>query len=401
MSDTPHPDLREALEEFVQDVFGYLAYQPQRSRAGTYVQGLMLTGLKRKSVQAMAMALGVPDQNLEHFVATPAWDYREVVWRLAARTARVLHPTAWILDDHPFPRYGKHLPGVARQHLGGRHGQKTGWGQVAVSLHAVSPRGSSPLHWRLFLPRARSDDLLHRAETKIPPEESHTEKWRMALEMLDELVEHGHHPPLLLADCDYGKIVEFRSGLAARKIPFLMAIPWETNLLKATGTPVTAWRRYGQDLRADELAAQIRYTAHRFRYRDPEHGHKARYGWFAAVRVHLSGIPARRAASGETLPECTLLVQWRRKLPGHRGSDDPFRIWMTDLLADTPLSVLVRYATARWEIETDYRDLEQHLGLGEYEGRSWDGFHHHAILVSAAHLFCLERRLDPKALVTA
>jgi SRSO17 transposase len=396
MGDTPHPDLHEALDEFTQDVFGYLAYQPQRSWAGTYLQGLMLTGLKRKSVQPMAMALGVPHQNLGHFVATSPWNYREVVWRLAARTIRVLQPTAWILDDHPFPRSGKHLPAVARQHLGGK---KTAWGQVGLSLHAFSPRGSSPLHWRLFLPQARADDPVHRAQTKIPPEVVHTTKWRMALQMLDELAEHGQRPPLLLADCDYGKVVEFRTGLAAREVPFLMAIPWETNLLRATGAPVSAWRRYGEDLRADELAAQIRYTAHRFRYRDPEHGHKARYGWFAAVRVHPSGISARRAASGGTLPEYTMLVQWRRKRAGGQGADLPFRVWVTDLPASTPLAVLVKYATARWEIETDYRDLEQHLGLGEYEGRSWDGFHHHAILVSAAHLFCLEQRLDPKVLV--
>ncbi|MEU5306907.1 hypothetical protein [Streptomyces noursei] len=32
-----------------------------------------------------------------------------------------------------------------------------------------------------------------------------------------------------------------------------------------------------------------------------------------------------------------------------------FRLWLTDLPADTPLPVLVRRATSRWEIETDYK----------------------------------------------
>ncbi|MDH6127541.1 hypothetical protein P3T39_004516 [Kitasatospora sp. GP82] len=48
------------------------------------------------------------------------------------------------------------------------------------------------------------------------------------------------------------------------------------------------------------------------------------------------------------------------------------------------------------EFETDYREMEQALGLGDYEGRTYRGFHHHVTLVSAAHLFCLEQRLNPK-----
>ncbi|WSW72042.1 hypothetical protein OG390_02315 [Streptomyces sp. NBC_00996] len=74
-----------------------------------------------------------------------------------------------------------------------------------------------------------------------------------------------------------------------------------------------------------------------------------------------------------------------------------FRSWITDPPPGTPLSVLVRHATSRWHIETDYREMEQALGLGDFEGRSYGGFHHHVALVSAAHPFCLEQRLSPKA----
>jgi SRSO17 transposase len=62
--------------------------------------------------------------------------------------------------------------------------------------------------------------------------------------------------------------------------------------------------------------------------------------------------------------------------------------------------VLVRHATSRWSIETDYREMEQALGLGDYEGRSYRGFHHHVTLVSAAQLFCLEHHLNPKDAAT-
>jgi SRSO17 transposase len=61
----------------------------------------------------------------------------------------------------------------------------------------------------------------------------------------------------------------------------------------------------------------------------------------------------------------------------------------------------LRHATNRWQIETDYKDMNQNLGPGQYEGRTRAGFHHHVTLVSAAHLFCLEQRLNPKAPATA
>ena len=49
----------------------------------------------------------------------------------------------------------------------------------------------------------------------------------------------------------------------------------------------------------------------------------------------------------------------------------------------------------RWRIERDYQDLKQDLGLGlgDYEGRGWRGFRHHATLSIAAYGFLMAQRL--------
>ena len=54
---------------------------------------------------------------------------------------------------------------------------------------------------------------------------------------------------------------------------------------------------------------------------------------------------------------------------------------------------LVIVTKMRWRIERDYQELKQEFGLSHYEGRGWQGFHHHATLSIAAYGFLVARRL--------
>ena len=89
--------------------------------------------------------------------------------------------------------------------------------QVAVSVHAVSDTASCPLQWRLFLPEEWA--RRHRPAAggpAIPAEVGHREKWRLALDTLDELAGWGLVPPVVVADAGYGQNADFRAGLAER-----------------------------------------------------------------------------------------------------------------------------------------------------------------------------------------
>src|SRR6266498_682495 len=212
------------LEAFADDLFASLPRADQRARGQCYLRGLMLDG-RRKSIEPMAARLGeVHYQALHHFVARSPWDWRPVRQRLAERLVGALAPTAWAVDDTGFPKDGEHSVGVQRQYSGTLG--KTGNGQLGVSVNAVTEQASCPLSWRLFVPESWDEPTMaaRRVACRLPDEVHHRPKWQLVLDMLDELAGWDLVPPVLVADCGYGDIGEFRSGLDDRQVPYVVQV---------------------------------------------------------------------------------------------------------------------------------------------------------------------------------
>ena len=91
------------------------------------------------------------------------------------------------------------------------------------------------------------------------------------------------------------------------------------------------------------------------------------------------------------MPLAWLVCEWPD------GEAEPSKYWLSNLPAETSLERLVSLAMLRWRIEHDYRELKDALGLDHFEGRSYQGWHHHVTLVSLAHGFLTLERLNPKA----
>jgi SRSO17 transposase len=99
---------------------------------------------------------------------------------------------------------------------------------------------------------------------------------------------------------------------------------------------------------------------------------------FAAARVRTSHRSGHGGPQEKTL---WLLAEW----PGEETA--PTKFWLADLEPDTDLLSLVRLAKIRWWIEQGYQQLKDELGLDHYEGRSWQGWHHHVTLTMLAFGF--------------
>ncbi|MFI6360216.1 IS701 family transposase [Streptomyces sp. NPDC050743] len=400
--------VRAKLALFVADVFASVPRKDQRAKSDCYLRGLMVDG-RRKSIQAMASRL--PDgneQNLQQFVNQSTWDPVPVRRRIAERMVPLIGPDAWAVDDVSFPKDGRMSVAVAHQYCGALGKQANC--QVAVSVHAVTDTASVPLQWRLFLPKEWDSDVDRRRRCRVPDGVGHREKWRLALDTLDELATWGLVPPVVVADAGYGQNADFRAGLADRDIAYVVAVRSDVTVHPHHVTPVAPpWSGNGRRPQpryrdkpssvADLATSRGRQAFTEVTWREGSRGPMRSH--FLALRVRPAGVRARRLAQAAAtardgqwdgvLPEVTLLAEWPEE------AEAPTDYWLSNLPADTPVTELVRLAKIRWRIEHDYRELKHGLGLDHFEGRSWTGWHHHATLVTAAHAFLTEQRLAPKA----
>ncbi|GGW47546.1 hypothetical protein GCM10010381_36030 [Streptomyces xantholiticus] len=214
--------VRAKLALYVADVFASVPRKDQRAKGDCYLRGLMLEG-RRKSIQAMASRL--PDgneQNPQQFVNQSTWDPVPVQRRICERMLPLITPMAWVIDDVSLPKDGRMSVAVAPQYCGAL-GKRANC-QVAVSVHAASDTASCPLQWRLFLPKEWDADTDRRTVTRTPPEITHREKWRLALDMLDTLADWGMRLPAVVADAAYGTNAHLLAGLAERGIDYMLAV---------------------------------------------------------------------------------------------------------------------------------------------------------------------------------
>jgi len=418
-------EVRPELLDFTAEMLGGLARKDQRAAGELYVRGLLTDG-RRKSMVPMAERLGVDSQRLQQFITSSTWDYAGVRRDVARWFAGHQPAEALVVDDTGFAKDGDASPCVARQYSGTLG--KTANCQVAVSVHLVNEHASCAADWRLFCPESWDDQALadpvaaavarrRRERAGIPGEVRHREKWRLALDMieemtgpggwgvLEEITAAGGARPVVAADIAYGDNALFRQALTDRGWQYAVAVKGSVSAYDGDAVPQA--RPYGglgqppkpaypgPPVTARQLAIaaadQIRPVTWRQGTKtstgNPD---AAMTGCFLAIRVRPAGKPIPRAAD-RSLPACWLLAEWPPE------ADEPSGYWLSTLPDDTPLEELVRLAKIRWRVEHDYRELKTGLGLDHFEGRSCTGWNRHVTLAVLAQAFITMIRTDPKA----
>ena len=372
-----------------------------------YCTGLM-SPLSRKSVEPMAahmdpLKVRSRHQSLHHFVADAAWSDEQMLVRVAQWVVPKMDFSDggwWIVDDTGFPKQGRHSVGVARQYCG-MLGKPDNC-QVAVSVSLACQDASVPVAWQLYLPKEWAGHAARRDKAGVPEALEFATKPQIALGQIEHLMEQGAPRHCVLTDAGYGVDTAFRTRLSELGLSYVVGVTGSVTVWAAGREPLppptySGRGRVAKRLRLGGTALPQRHPQSIKQLAmelGPKHWHTLtwREGTNTTLRSRFARVRVRAAHRDhlreEVRPSEWLLIEWPK------GDKEPLKYWLSTLPEDTPLQRMVYEAKMRWRIERDYQDLKQDLGLGQYEGRGWRGFHHHATLSIAAYGFLLAQRLQ-------
>ncbi|NEC84866.1 transposase [Streptomyces sp. SID12501] len=343
-------------------LFAHLPRADQRRWAGVYLKGLLATQGKKSLRRIAASVTPSPTapQSLQQFVNDSAWQWRPVRAELARWAAEHTAAHAWTLSPVVIPKRGELSVGVHRRFVPA-FGRTVNC-QLALGAFLSGDLGDLAVDWQLYLPRRWTEDARLRRQARIPEATGHATAAELCLALADRLARiTPEMPPVVVhtdGHIDAAAVIE---GLQARGLDWIVAVPDTLPLsLAASAGPHPA------DAAALHPAPEPAGDLLRRHARPP------------TATPLAPGQPRLRTTEvllpAGTRPALLVGVRTASRLR-------PDRLWLTNLppaRRDRALAVIGSATTARAGV------AEAELGLHDFAGRSYPGWHRHATLVSVA-----------------
>ena len=363
----------------------------QADWAEMYLQGLV-GDQPRKSVEPIALSLGVNVRDLQHFIGQSRWCNEPVVEVHQCLVGETLGEPDGValIDESGVVKQGDDSVGVAHQYCGSVG--KVANSQVGVFLGYVSRKGYTLADARLFMPEQWFDaeHADKRRKCGVPKDATFKTKPELALGLLQDAVRCGSLPfQWVAADALYGDAPHFRDGVAQLGKRYFTEVACSTHVWRHRPAVILPpWLGHGphpkrlrlrtpthRPVRVDQLVRRIPKTA-----------------W--------SRCTIKEGSKGPIICDFAFLriTEAREGLPGsevwliiRRNVEDPsvLKFYLSNAPADTAVSEFVRLSGMRWPIETTFEEGKGEVGMDHYETRSWLGWHHHMLLTALAHHFLI------------
>jgi SRSO17 transposase len=394
--------LVEVLREYHAIYSPLFQRREQREGAEKYLHGLLLE-IPRKSIEPMVLALEGANakavRTMQLFISDGTWDDNALLQRHWQEVETLLGEDDGVLtlDGSDFLKQGQESVGVKRQYCG-EVGKRANC-QAGVYLGYASRTGYTLLDRRLYLPQEWVEDEAfaeRRRRCGVPKGITFQTKPTLGGEMI-AAVHHSGSLRVQWVTCDeaFGRDTSLLDHIDGLGLWYFAEVPHDTHVWRQRpATAVPAWSGQGRKpTRTRVLAGEAQPEAvaqlaawlppHRWVRRTIKEGSK---GPLVARVVAVRVIAVREGLPG---PEVWLVLR-RNPVTGE------LKTYLCNAPADTRLATLVRLSGMRWPIETCFEDGKQYLGMGDYEVRSWRGWHHHMTLCILAHGFLVQARLRLK-----
>ncbi|HEU5357330.1 MAG TPA: IS701 family transposase [Actinocrinis sp.] len=374
----------DALSDYCGLIFSSLARSDQRKWAEVYVRGLLTTPGRKTLAAISELVLGRRAiQPLQQFVNQSTWDHDAVRGSLGALAASAIRPRAWAIEETVFAKNGEHSVGVARQYV--PSAGRTVNCQLALVLALVGDDTDVPVDWRLMLPEGWDRDPARRRKAHLPEDVLHRPRGQHILDLVDEVIEGWHLPPapLLIDGTAVADVEPLLAGLESRGLGYIIEVAPGTVVRHATGPGSSGG---GRSLTASQCVQNAAHRTERVTIAWNEGADNwSRQSQFVTVPVPGLGIGVGPGMGGSGhLPARTAVQRLRLMMAEWpAGRTRARNYWVTNLSGRSPAQ-LVALAKLRSRTRAMVGGLHTDVGLSDFEGRSFRGWHHHVTLVGAA-----------------
>ena len=374
--------LQPALAALLETFRGCFLCEPTFTHLEHYILGL-LSDLKRKSVEPIALAAGVPVRTLQEFLSQLSWDHgrgnaalqRMVMDRHASDGA------VGIIDGCGHAKRGDKTPGVQRQWCGetgkidncvvGQH-------LLYTDNHPQNPF-TCMLASDLYLPESWASDRERCREAGIPDDLVYQPGWRIAIEQVEGAIGNGVRFSWITFDEEYGSVPAFwfeldrlgQRGIGEVRSNFLC---WPTRPHCCSQQAAHAPKR------VDNVCIWSPVFRNQGWYRlTVKQTTRGPAVWeLKAGRVHL--VDTSGGASRPTDREYWLLV-----LRNPRTSE--LKYFISNAEGGANWKQMMTPAFARWHVEKWFERAKQETGLGAFEMRRYTGLMRHWLCCRIAMYF--------------
>ena len=286
------------------------------------------------------------------------------------------------LDESGALKYGKHSVGAARQYCG--NAGKVDLCQVGVYIGIQLGNFRLILDYRLYLPQNIIDDPTNIEKFGIPKEKFvFKKKQELALEMIDALISEGITITKIVMDGFYGSDSVFLSQLSERNIIFLADISCDTLIFQekpitylpkrngSRGRNPSKFKILTQQFKVSDLVSNPLGWLN-IKVRPTERGYK---------NVFVKCFRVWRKEDGYPVSDPLWLII------SYDSSEMKVKYSFSNLSESASEKDLAFLQSSRYWIERTFEDLKGMYGLSDLQGRSWNSWHRHVILVMVCATF--------------
>ena len=335
---------------------------------------------------------GFNGQNLHHLLTGSPWDYVTLMTSILSHCIKLLRSQREciyiLLDEVGFRKKGKHSACVGHQYLGciGKNDN----GQVAVTTALSAGDFYCPVDIELFMPKDWDKDSERREQVGIPKSKRNESKTMMGLRMIKKLYKKlSGDIECVVFDALYGVNVDLLSQLITMEIPFLGDVRENQSIyLSEPSWKVPAYRGKGRRFtkaHPDKEPLQVRKYFKKLKNKDftlltIRNGTKG----VLQAKYHMRKVWIHHHPSA-TFLALHLLIR--------KDADGSVKYSLGFFNEKVTMKRMAKAQAQRVFVERIFEEGKNITGLGDYQTRSWTGFHRHAALSSLALLFLMEQKL--------